>query len=449
MNRPDAFLSVAIVGAGPAGFYTAQALMELAPHARIDLIDRLPTPFGLIRYGVAPDHQETKKIQELFESIALAPQVSFIGNVEIGKDVTLAELRELYDAVVLAHGVPQDAPLGIPGDALPGVYGAASFVGWYNGHPDLAGLQPRLGAPGAVIIGNGNVAIDIARVLSKSRAELQRSDMAPYALEHIVRNPPGEVHIVGRRGPVQAKFTTVELAELGTLEEAVALADAADIPDEPGDDLSLRDKRVKAKNLECLRAYAQAEPASQPKSISLRFYAKPLEILGADCVQGVRFERMGPGADGMLVGTGQTFELACSTVIAAIGYRASALEGLALAPEGNRLHHDEGCLGAGLYVAGWLRRGPSGKIGTNRADGEAVAQRITLEVRPGRKPGREGLLGTIRARALRAVDFQGWKRIEMAECAAAAPESVRCKISRVDEMLAVAHASEISSTYIR
>ncbi|TFL13201.1 hypothetical protein CSC67_15010 [Pusillimonas caeni] len=440
MNSPAASLSVAIVGAGPAGFYTAQALTELAPRAQIDLIDRLPTPFGLIRYGVAPDHQETKKIQELFESIALSPQVGFIGNVEIGRDIALAELRELYDAVVLAHGVPQDASLGIPGDTLPGVYGAASFVGWYNGHPDLAGLQPRLGAPGAVVVGNGNVAIDIARVLSKSRAELERSDMAPYALEHIARSAPGEVYVMGRRGPVQAKFTTVELAELGTLEQAVALAEPADIPDRPGEDLSPRDRRVKAKNLECLQAYAHADPHSKPKRIHLHFYAKPLEILGADRVEGIRFERMESGADGVPAGTGRTFDLACSTVIAAIGYRACALEGLALAPEGNRLHHDDGRLCRGLYVAGWLRRGPSGKIGTNRADGEAVAQRICLEIPPSGRAGRAGLLDKIQGRGLRTVDFEGWKRIEAAECVAATPEAVRRKISSVDEMLAIAHS---------
>lgn len=437
MTSSAAPLSVAIVGAGPAGFYTAQALIELSPEARIDLIDRLPTPFGLIRYGVAPDHQETKKIQELFEAIAGASQVRFIGNVEVGRDVTLDELRERYDAVVLSHGVPHDAPLGIPGDGLPGVYGAASFVGWYNGHPDLADMRPRLGAPGAVVIGNGNVAVDIARVLSKSRAELERSDMVPEALAHIVEHAPGDVYIVGRRGPLQAKFTSVELAELGELEHAVALASAHELPAQVGDDLPPRDKRVKAKNLECLQAYAQAAAQEGRKRIHLRFHARPVAILGDEHVQAVRFERMATDAGGAPIGTGQFFDIPCATVIAAIGYRANALEGLELVPEGNRLRHEEGRIDDGLYVAGWLRRGPSGKIGTNRADGEAVAQRICAEIRPSGCDGRAALSALLHSRGLRAVDIQGWRRIDLAERSAAAP-AVRRKLHRVADMLRIA-----------
>lgn len=439
MSKPFASLSVAIVGAGPAGFYTAQALADLAPDARIDIIDRLPTPFGLIRYGVAPDHQETKKIQELFESIALLPQIDFVGNIEIGKDITLAELRECYDAVVLAYGVPHDAELGIPGETLSGVYGAARFVGWYNGHPDQADLRPRLGKPGVIVIGNGNVAIDIARLLSKSQAELEHSDIAPYALEQIGRAAPGDVHIVGRRGPAQAKFTTDELTELGRLEQAVAVVDAEDIPARLDDGLSMKDKRIKTRNLECFRAYAQSDPAGRSRRIHFRFYLRPHAILGNDCVEGVRFERVAV-SDGGSAGTGEMLDIPCSTVISAIGYRACALNGVELAVAGNCLRNDEGRIDSGLYVVGWLRRGPSGKIGTNRADGESVAQRIQQEVEPGRLAGRAGLERLVRARNLSPVDFPGWKRIETFERANAPTAAVRRKMTRISEMLDVSRA---------
>lgn len=438
-TSPAPALKIAVVGAGPAGFYTVEALVAGNPACEVDLIDRLPTPYGLIRSGVAPDHQNTKTIQDTFEKIALQPQVRYLGNVEIGRDLTLEELRGFYDAVVLSFGVPQDAPLGIPGEELAGVYGAAEFVGWYNGHPDQAALDPALDRPGAVIIGNGNVAIDIARILSKSAAELARSDIAAHALDAIVASPPGEVHIVGRRGAAEAKFTTVELSELGELEQAVALADPAEIPDAPDPALSPRDRRVKAKNLDCFRAFAAADPESRPRRIRFRFNARPVAILGTGRVEAVRFERT-EVTDGRAAGTGTFFEIPCGLVVSAIGYRVRPFAGLEPAANGASLRNEDGLIAPGLYVAGWLKRGPSGKIGTNRNDGEEVANRLLAEVAPQGAAGRKGLLALLAARGIAPTDFAGWKRIEAAEIAGATHGAPRRKLTSLAEMLAAARA---------
>ncbi|MEP9353901.1 FAD-dependent oxidoreductase [Xanthobacter sp. KR7-65] len=430
-------LRVAVVGAGPAGFYTAGALAALRPDARIDLIERLPTPYGLVRFGVAPDHQDTKKIQGLFEQIALLPQLRFIGNVELGAAVSLAELRAHYDAVVLSCGAPHDAPLDIPGADLPGVYGAAQLVGWYNGHPDHAGLDPRLDHPGAVVIGNGNVAIDIARILSKSPDELASSDIAPYAMARIAQSVPGDVHVVGRRGPVEAKFTTGELGELADLAQAVALADPGEIPATAPDTLPVRDRKVKQKNLDLFHAFAAADPARHARRIRFHFFARPLAILGSERAEGVRFERTRM-EDGRAVGTGDTFDLACGLVAYAIGYRPRPFEGLGAVAD--RLENDEGRIGPGIYVAGWLRRGPSGKIGTNRGDGEQVAARIAAEVAPAGRGGFEALAQLLNARGVRPTGFDDWKRIEAQETARATAGAPRGKVTSVEEMLAICAA---------
>lgn len=428
-------LKFAVVGAGPAGFYTVETLAAACPGCRIDLIERLPTPFGLVRSGVAPDHQSTKNIQETFAKIAELPNVRFLGNVEVGRDVTLAELNEIYDAVVLASGAPHDAPLAIPGERLRGVYGAAQFVGWYNAHPDFAALDPMLDRAGAVIIGNGNVAIDVARVLSKSVEELAASDIAAYARARLAVSSITDVHIVGRRGPLDAKFTTIELGELGELKEAVAVADPAQIPETVGDGFSPRDKRVKAKNLDCFQSFAKADAASRARRIRFQFNARPVEILGQERVEAVRFERTQVIAGGV-TGTGETFDVPCGMVVAAIGYRAHPFDGLAVAESGDRLRNDNGLIRSGLYVVGWLKRGPSGKIGTNRNDGEEIGARICAEVAISGKPGFAALESLLHKRGVRVTDFADWKMIERAEIAAAPPGAPRQKFARIADMLA-------------
>lgn len=430
----DATLKIAIVGAGPAGFYAAEALAAACPGCELDLIERLPTPYGLIRSGVAPDHQTTKTIQDTFEKTAQLSNLRFVGNVEIGRDVSLAQLRDAYDAVVLACGAPLDAPLGVPGDDLLGVYGATEFVGWYNGHPDHAELEPRLDGKGAVVIGNGNVAIDIARILSKSVSELANSDIADHAMQRIAASTISDVHIVGRRGPIEAKFTNVELRELGELQDAVAMAEPGQIPDVVDDTLSARDRRVKVKNLECFKDFAKADPVSLSRRIRFQFNARPVEIIGGRSVEAVRFERTRV-EEGRVIGTGQVFDIPCSLVVYAIGYRPSPDLGLTVGESGNCLLNDAGKIGHGLYVVGWLKRGPSGKIGTNRVDGEEIAKIIQTEVSAGGKLGFSALEVGLGAKGLRWIDFGDWKAIDAAEIAAAPIAAPRRKFVRVDEML--------------
>lgn len=429
-------LKLALVGAGPAGFYTAEAVLAACPRSEVDLIERLPTPFGLIRSGVAPDHQHTKAIHQTFERIARRPQVRYIGNVEVDRDVSIRELTSIYDAVVLTCGVPFDAPLDIPGAKLRGVYGAAEFVGWYNAHPDYAELDPDFETANAVIVGNGNVALDLARILSKPAADLAKSDIAAHALERLRNSMIADVHVVGRRGPLEAKFTTIELQELGEISGVTALARSNQVPESLDGNLPVRERRLKAKNLECFRGFALASPASARRRIRFEFNAKPLEVLGRDRVRSVRFERTCI-SQGKVLSTGETFVVPCGIVVSAIGYRARAIGGFCLASSGDHLINADGLVAPGIYVAGWLKRGPSGKIGTNRTDADEVAERIRREVSPSGKLGFHALERILRKRSVRWINFDAWKRIEQAEIAAAAIGAPRLKFASIEDMLAV------------
>ena len=364
-------LQVAIVGSGPAGFYTAAALIKLDREVRVDIIDRLPTPFGLVRAGVAPDHQSTKNVSRNFERTALNEAVGFFGNVEVGRDLSIAELRDAYDAVVLAVGGPLDRPSGITGADKDGVFGAAAFVGWYNGHPDFRDLDPRLDHPTAVVVGNGNVAIDVARVLIRSPAEMAASDLADHAAVAIHASPITDVHLCGRRGPVEAKFTNVELREMGTLEGCLPVIDGGKLPDDIGD-LEGRDQRLKEKNLATLHEFAEREPAEEAKRIHFRFFASPVEILGGDKVEGLRFEHTRV-ENGRAVGTGETFDIDCGLVVNAIGYRSIPFAGVPFDEAAGLVPNGGGRIENGFYVVGWAMRGPTGVISSNRGDGNAAA----------------------------------------------------------------------------
>ncbi|MGL3109073.1 FAD-dependent oxidoreductase [Bradyrhizobium sp. BR 1432] len=432
-------LKVAIVGAGPAGFYAAEALAALCPGCEVDLIERLPTPYGLIRSGVAPDHQTTKSIQQTFEQTASRSNLRFVGNVELDRDLKLEELADVYDAVVLACGAPHDMKLDIRGATLKGVYGASEFVGWYNAHPDHANLDPDLSARGAVIIGNGNVALDIARILTRPVRELASTDIAEHAIQCIAGSKLTDVHVVGRRGPLDAKFTSVELQELGHLQDVVAVASSDQMPEGVDDGVPPRERRAKVKNLECFRAFAEADPASASRRIQFQFNARPYNVLGTDRVEAVRFERTRV-ENGSVIGTGQLFRIPCGLIVTAIGYRARPVGELALSETKDRLRNDDGRIKPGLYVVGWLKRGPSGKIGTNRADGEQIAERIRVEVSPAGKPGFAALQQALRSRGLRWTDFTDWKAIERAEIEAAAEGAPRRKFPSIDRMLQICAA---------
>jgi NADPH-dependent glutamate synthase beta subunit-like oxidoreductase len=425
-------LKVAIIGAGPSGFYAAEALSDLCPTCEIDLIDRLPTPYGLIRSGVAPDHQTTKAIQATFESVAGRNNIRFVGHVHVGRDLSLEELRELYDAVILATGTPYDVPLGLPGEDIPGVYGAARFVGWYNGHPDESELRPDLSGTAAVVIGNGNVAIDVARILSKSRSELSKTDIAAHALEAIAASSINAVHIVGRRGPVEAKFTNAELVELGELPGVAVVTNPGEIPDAILGQMSPKDRRSKSKNLECFHRFADRDDAERRK-IHFHFHARPMAIVGDRHVQAVRFERT-ITHEGAVAGTGEWFDIPCGLVVYAIGYRPDPEMKISAGFEANRIRNENGRVADGIYAVGWLKRGPSGKIGTNRLDSEEVARRLVGEVEAAGKPGYEGLCARLDAAQIRWTSFEYWKALDALEVAAGQNSAPRKKFVRISDM---------------
>jgi ferredoxin--NADP+ reductase len=333
----------AVVGSGPAGFYTAEALSKTyGDKARIDILDRYPVPYGLIRFGVAPDHQSLKAVSKRYDKVADEPGVDFIGNVTVGSDVSVEELLELYDAVILAIGAPHDRKLGIPGEDLAGVVGSAEFVGWYNGHPEFADLDPPLGGTHAAVIGNGNVALDCARILSKTQHEFEGSDIVGHALEALDGSTIRTVTILGRRGPHQIAMTPKELGELGHLEEASPVVDAADFPPVEADDALEPGHR---KSITILREFAgmPADPA-KPKRMVFDFFAKPLRIEGDGKAERIIVERTELDENGAARGTGETYEVPASLVITAIGYSTPQMAGVPYDERGGKFRNEGGII---------------------------------------------------------------------------------------------------------
>ena len=425
---------VAVIGSGPAGYYSAEGLQkQLGADVAIDVIDRLPVPYGLIRFGVAPDHQSIKAVSKRYEKVALSDNVRFVGNVTVGEHVTIAELLDLYDAVIIATGAPRDRALGLPGSDLPGVIGSAAFVGWYNGHPDFADLDPPLDVSAAAVIGNGNVALDVARILSKTSAEFAGSDIAAHALGALEGSRIRDIHLLGRRGPHQIQMTPKELGELGHLEAAAPRVDAADLPPAEADAALEPGLR---KSVMHLRDFA-AGMAAKAKTIRFDFFAKPIAIDGNGRVERIIVERTRLTDDQRAVGTGETYAVDCGLVVSCIGYRTPPIEGVPYDAELGRFANVDGVIGDGLYCVGWARRGPTGTIGTNRPDGLEVAERIATDFGAGEsgKAGAAGLDALLRARGVEPVTFADWQRIEAAEAARAREGSPREKFVAVAEML--------------
>ncbi len=428
----------AIVGSGPAGFYTAEALAKAYGNAAtIDIIDKLPVPYGLIRFGVAPDHQSIKAVAKRYDKVADTEGVRFVGNVGIGDCVSVEELVALYDAVVLATGAPHDRKLGIDGEELTGVVGSAAFVGWYNGHPDFADLAPPLGGSDAVVIGNGNVALDVARILSKTREEFDGSDIVGHALDALQSSNVATIQILGRRGPHQIAMTPKELGELGHLARAAPIVDSADFP--PVKEDSALEDRGLAKSVAILRDFIGFDPAGKSKRIVFDFFAKPLRIEGDGAAQAVVVERTRL-EDGRAVGTGEEYRIPASLVVTCIGYASPMIAGVPYDQKGGKFLNDHGQISSSLYCVGWARRGPTGTIGTNRPDGYEVADQIAASMPPvsdGGKCGGEGLDQLLCSRDVQATNYADWRTIEQAEAAAARPGSPREKFVRHGDWLKV------------
>ena len=429
----------AIVGSGPAGFYTAEALAKAyGDQARISIIDRYAVPYGLIRFGVAPDHQSLKAVSKRYDKVAETDGVEFIGNVCVGSDISVGELLDRYDAVVLAIGAPHDRKLGIPGEDLPGVVGSAEFVGWYNGHPDFADLNPPLGGTHAAVIGNGNVALDCARILAKTRAEFEGSDIVGHALEALDGSAIGTITLLGRRGPHQIAMTPKELGELGHLQAASPVVDGSDFPPLEADAALEPGHR---KSITILRDFAATPPdPAKPKRMVFDFFAKPIAIEGEGRAERVIVERTELDENGAARGTSETYQVPARLVISCIGYSTPPIDGVPYDERGGKFANESGRIADRLYCVGWARRGPTGTIGTNRPDGYEIAEQIAVAMAPGSsgvRGGAKSLRALLADRGVNVTDFTDWRRIEEAETAAARPGSPREKFVRPCEWLQV------------
>ena len=434
-------MKVAVVGSGPAGFYAANALLTADPPAEVDMLERLPTPWGLVRLGVAPDHPKIKDVSRAFEKTASRPGFRFVGNVEVGRDVTHEELRERYDAVVYAVGAQTDRQLGIPGEDLPGSWAATEFVAWYNGHPDYQQLQFDLSGERAVVIGNGNVALDVARMLALTPEELAPTDTTGAAIDAINAAGIREILVLGRRGPVQAAWTPVEVGELGDLAGADVIVDPAQLELDPASEAQLEAAPPTVKrSVEHLRDYAGREPAGKPRRIVLRFLASPTAIVGDGRVEAVEVAR-NELVDGRAVATEERETIPCGIVFRSVGYRGIALPGVPFDESSGTVPNEGGRVEPGLYVAGWIKRGPSGVIGTNKKDATETVELLLEDAREGRLPGGSGedVLDLLAERGAEPVLYAGWEAIDAAEKAAGEPHGrPRVKLCSWDDLLAAA-----------
>ncbi|MGY1842350.1 FAD-dependent oxidoreductase [Modestobacter sp. SYSU DS0875] len=420
-------LRVAVIGAGPAGIYAAEALaaQDDVPVA-VDLIDRLPTPFGLVRHGIAPDHRKMRALRETLHATLDHERVRFVGNVEIGADLSVAELRRHVDAVVYTYGAAGDRGLGVPGEELPGSLAATDVVAWYCGHPDAdrARVEQAVArARDVVVVGVGNVALDVARVLVRSPAELDPTEMPQHVLDALAAAPVERVTVLGRRGPAQATFTTQELRELGHLAAATVLVDPADLTD-PGDDALAAVDRHVARNLAVLHEYAGHTAGPGRPAVRLRFHARPVRLLGTDRVTGVEVERTTVDADGRATGTGELDVVPADLVVRSVGYRGHPLPGLPL--DGGTVPHEagrvlrDGAVSPGEYVAGWIKRGPTGVVGTNKHDARETVASLLTDAAAGRLHSGgdpDDLVSTLQTRGAEPVLLPDWRAIDAAEIA--------------------------------
>jgi adrenodoxin-NADP+ reductase len=429
--------TIAVVGSGPGGMYAVQGLLDKLPDCRVDVIERLPSPFGLIRGGVAPDHQKTKRVSKAYERTLSDERVRYLGNVEVGRDVSVPELLGMYDAVVLAYGAPHDNRLGVAGEDLPNVFGSNAFVGWYNGHPDFKDLNPDLDVDSAVIIGVGNVALDVARVLAKTKKEMSITDLVPYAAEATQASPVKDVYMLGRRGPVEAAFTNVELREMGELENAAPVMNPDHLPGKiVADYMSDRDLRLREKNVETMRSFLDVSPEGKDKRVHFGFFLSPVEILGENRVEGVRCERTTVDANGKVQGTGEMVDIPAQIVITCIGSRAFPIDNLPFNDDWGIVENEDGKVSDRLYAVGWLKRGASGTIGTNKNDSLEVVDKLIAELDGAERDGCKSLDVHLSEKGVRVVSFEEWQIIDRLEIEAAPEGAPRKKFITPDEMIA-------------
>ena len=434
---------VAVVGSGPAGFYATGALLDADVPVEVDMIERLPTPWGLVRLGVAPDHPKLKTVSRAFERIAAKPGYRFIGNVEVGRCLTHEDLTRLYDAVIYAVGAQTDKRLGIPGEDLPGSSSATEFVAWYNGHPDYQDLEFDLDVDRAVVIGNGNVALDVARMLALTREELEPTDTTDPAIEAIAESTVKEIIIVGRRGPAQASWTTQELKEMGELAGADVKVDATELEGAVAEDTNTQ------RNLEVLREFAERPSTGKSVTVRFLFFRSPTVIHGAEKVESIELVRNRlEERDGRLVAvpTDERETIDCGLVFRSVGYRGVPLSELPFDERRGTIHNEGGRVvdASGVYCAGWIKRGPTGIIGTNKKDATETVESLLEDVRDGRvvhadDATAEAVDALLAERGVQPVLYAGWVGID--ELERAAGEKLgrpRVKLRTWDELLEAA-----------
>ena len=457
-GEPSEPLRVAIVGSGPAGFYAAEALLGHPEMAiEVDMIDRLPTPFGLVRAGVAPDHPKIKSVIKRYEKTAGHDAYRFFGHVTVGRDVSAEELAGLYHAVVWAYGAGTDRKLGIPGEDLPGSHAATEFVAWYNGHPDFADREFDLGCERVVVIGNGNVAADVARMLLLPRPELECTDTAPYAIDALAGSSVREVLVLGRRGPAQAAFTNPEVRELGELTDADVFVDRAAVAADETSAAFLDSDAADAtnrKNLESFTEFSEREPGGKPKRVELRFLRTPLEIQGDGRVERIvaavnRLEVDDSGAVRARA-TDETETIECGMVLRSIGYLGTGIDGVpydaaagVIPNERGRVTGDGSKPHPGHYVVGWIKRGPTGVIGTNKKDAQETIETLLEDAAAGTLPerdaGADALPALLAERGVDFIEYDGWQEIDALEQErGAAAGRPRIKLTAFEELLAAA-----------
>jgi ferredoxin--NADP+ reductase len=447
---------VAIVGSGPSGFYAAEQLQRKMPAVEIDMFDRLPTPYGLVRGGVAPDHPRIKSVTRMYERIAAHPGFRFLGNVRVGGSIDHAELMALYDGVIYATGAQTDRHLGIPGEELAGSHAATEFVGWYNGHPDYRDRRFELGLQSAVVVGMGNVAMDVTRILASSMKELTPTDLSRHALDALHASKVSTIHVLGRRGPAQAAFTNPELKELGELADADVIVDPREIvlDEHSKHQLSGHEDRTAEKNLHTLHEFAARKPEGRTRRIMLRFLVSPVAILGSDHVEGVKLAKnrlvRAPGNELKAEATGETETLPAGLIFRSVGYKGVPIPGVPFDQRAGVIPNVEGRalvapgaieMLAGVYAVGWIKRGPSGVIGTNKPDSAETADHLLEDVAggaitPRARGSRAAVDQMLQSRGVQVVSFTDWKKLDELEQAAGKSRGApREKFTRIPDML--------------
>jgi ferredoxin--NADP+ reductase len=445
-DRP---LRIAVVGSGPAGFYVAAHLLASDVAVEVDMIERLPTPWGLVRLGVAPDHPNIKVVSKVFEKIAHRPGFRYLGNVEVGRDLSHDDLIRLYDAVVYAVGAQTDRRMGIPGEDLPGSWAATEFVAWYNGHPDFQHLRFDLDCERAVVIGNGNVAVDVARMLALAESEIAPTDTTDAAIEAILVSPIEEILMLGRRGPAEGAFTTPELKELGELADCDVVVDPGDLELDPVSAAGAEEREA-ARNLEVLREYAARPPAGRRRRLHLRFCVSPVAILGDGKVEAIEVVRNRLVADDQgvvrAVATEVRETIPCGIVFRSVGYRGLPVPGVpfdeqraTIRNEFGRAVVESGEPVPGVYCTGWIKRGPSGVIGTNKKDATETVELLLEDARAGKLHGDPMTAVAVDAlladRGVEVVTQTGWEAIDAEERARGEPHGrPRIKLATWDEL---------------